>query len=460
MAAERIPPMHTLAAVAAFSAASLLAPDSSLEAAPDSVWPQFRGPRASGVAEGEAPPSSWSATENVVWSVPVPGRGWSSPIVWGERLYLTAVVNEGEDVEPRKGLYFGGNRDEPPETEHRWVVLCFETRKGRVLWEKLAHRGRPAGPLHIKNTYASETPVSDGERVYAYFGNLGIFAYDRDGNELWSRKLGSYKTRYGWGTAASPALHGDRLFIVHDNEESSFIIALDKRSGEPLWRRAREEKSNWATPFVWENSLRTEVVTSGSGKVRSYDLDGMLLWELRGMSTITIPTPQAAHGLLYVGSGYVMDKLRPIYAIRPGASGDISLEEGAAGSAHIAWRQPSAAPYNPSPLVHGDHLYVLFDRGFFACHDARSGREVYGKQRLSDEAQAFTASPWAHGGNIFCLSEDGDAFVIEPGPEFRVLEKNSLGEMCMATPAVAGGSLYIRTLTRLYRIAGSESPGK
>ncbi len=421
-----------------------------------SNWPQFRGPGGKGVSSELNLPDEWSvekdAEKNVAWKTGIPGRGWSCPIVWSERVFLTTAVNEGEEEEPKKGLYFGGNREAPSPHEHRWLVLSLDGKTGKVLWEKAVHRGKPEGSHHIKNTYASETPVTDGERVYAYFGNVGVFALDMDGKELWSKKLESHKTRYGWGTAASPVLHKDRLYIVNDNEEKSFLAALDAKTGTEAWRVERDEKSNWATPFAWETPQRTEIVTSGSGRVRSYGLDGKLLWELKGMSSIAIPTPFAGHDLLYVSSGFVMDEVRPAYAIRPGASGDISLKKDETQNNFIAWCQPKAGPYNPSTLVHGDCFYVLLDRGMLSCYDARTGKPHYEKKRLSDEPAAFTASPWAHGGKVFCLSEDGDTFVVQAGPEFKVLGKNPLGEMCMATPAMAGGSLFVRTISKLYRI--------
>jgi outer membrane protein assembly factor BamB len=413
-------------------------------------WPQFRGPDATGVSAETGLPDSWSPTENVVWKVPVAGRGWSSPIVWGERIFLTTAVSEGEEESPKKGLYFGGNRD-TPASAHRWDVLCLDWKTGKTLWEKTVHRGPPPQARHLKNTFASETPVTDGEGVYAYFGNVGLYAFDMDGKPRWSKSLGTFKTRFGWGMASSPVLHAGRIYVVNDNDERSFMVALDKATGDEVWRVDRNEKSNWATPFVWRNNVRTEIVTSGTGKVRSYDLDGKVLWELGGLSSITIPTPFVSRDLLFVGSGYVMDEKRPIFAVRPGAKGDISLKEGESSNASIAWWAPKASPYNPSPMAYGDHFYVLFDRGQFSAHEAATGKPVYEKQRLG-EAAAFTASPWAYEGKVFCLSEDGDTFVVQAGPEFKVLRTNSLGEMCMATPAIARKSLIIRTLGQLYRI--------
>jgi outer membrane protein assembly factor BamB len=215
----------------------------------------------------------------------------------------------------------------------------------------------------------------------------------------------------------------------------------------------RDEKSNWATPLVWENSRGTEIVTPGTGRVRSYDLDGKLLWEFKGMSVITIPTPSAAKDLLYVSSGYVLDGLRPVYAIRAGARGDISLKPGEKANEHIAWCQRTAGPYHPSPLVYGGHVYVLYDKGFLACYDAATGQEVYGRTRIDPGSDKFTASPVAADGKIYCISEDGDTFVIRAGPRFEVLARNPLDEMCLATPALAGDSLLLRTASRLYRIA-------
>ncbi|HZN12373.1 MAG TPA: serine/threonine protein kinase, partial [Blastocatellia bacterium] len=209
---------------------------------------------------------------------------------------------------------------------------------------------------------------------------------------------------------------------------------------------------NWATPYVWESGRRTEVITPGTKKVRAYDPDGKLLWELGGMSSIVIPTPFSKFGLLYLASGYVGDQRRPVFAVRPGAAGDITLREGERENQFIAWSQPQAGPYNPSPLVYGEHYYTLLDRGFLTAHDARTGKEIYGKQRIDPAAGAFTASPWAYQGKIFCLSEDGDTFVIQAGPEYKLLSKNSLDEMCMATPAISRDSLIIRTASKLYRI--------
>ena len=413
-------------------------------------WPQFRGPGGRGVAEGPNLPERWSATENVAWRTPVAGIGWSSPIVAGDRVFVTSVVSASETEKPTKGLYFGGER--PASTaEHRWMVTALDLASGRTLWAREAHRAVPASARHLKNSYASETPVTDGQRIYVQFGNVGLFCYDQDGNLLWSQKAEVMRMRYGWGTASSPVYHQGRLYLVNDNDQQSYVTALDATTGKPLWRVPRDEGSNWSTPLVWEHDGRTEIVTTGSQKVRSYALDGKPLWELRGMSTIVIPTPFAAHDLLYLSSGYVGDAHRPAYAIRPGASGDITAGEPASAK-FIAWYHPQGGAYNPSALVYGDYYYTLYDRGFLTAHDARTGKEIYGKQRLDPAAGAFTASPWGYNGKIFALSEDGVTYVIRAGAKYELLGQNALDEFTMATPAIAGDSLLLRTATALYRL--------
>ncbi len=418
----------------------------------DVNWPCFRGPLC-GVVEDELLPASWNTTENVRWKIDVVGRAWSSPVVWGDKIFLTTVASEGHVEEAKKGLYFGGNRNDPSSAIHHWIVYCYDWADGKILWQKTVHTGTPAEPVHIKNTYASETPVTDGERVYFYFGNLGVFCFDLQGREIWQKRLDPAKIRYNWGTAASPVLHGERLFIVNDNDKNSYLLALDKKTGNEVFRVQRDEKSNWVTPYIWENAQRTELVTCGTGKIRSYDLAGQLLWELRGMSVIAVPTPVEGNGLLYLCSGYVGDrKNRPIYAVRPGAAGDITPETEQNAGQYIAWYHPFGGPYNPSPITYGEYLYVLYDRGTVNCYEGRTGKLVYEKQQLAKDARAFTVSPWANDGKLFFLSEDGDTFVVKAGPEFKVLGRNALDEMCMATPATLRGNIIIRTLSKLYRI--------
>jgi outer membrane protein assembly factor BamB len=431
-------------------------------AGPGDNWPQFRGAQGGVAADDPALPTTWSSTENIAWKIDVPGRGWSSPIVWGDHVFITAAVNTIGTDEPLKPVptytarSFGGpmsGRDIGSSSDpHRWVVWDVDFKTGKIRWERTVHTGVPVEPKHQKNSYASETPATDGERVYVYSGNAGLFAFDMDGTPVWSKPMGPFKVRTGWGPASSPVVHKDRVYVVNDNDDRSFIAAYDTRTGAEIWKTIRDEGSNWTTPFVWEHEGRSEIVTAGTGKVRSYDLDGKLLWTLTGMSTIQIPTPFAVRGLLYISSGYPGDALRPVYAIRPGASGDISLKPGETSNASIVWSHSTLGAYNPSGLVLGDYYYTLIDRGILTCNDAKTGKEIYARQRITTEAASFTASPWTYNGRIFAMSEDGDTYVIQAGPEFKVLGKNSLNEMTLATPAVANGSLVVRTASKLYRI--------
>jgi outer membrane protein assembly factor BamB len=427
----------------------------------DDNWPQFRGPGSRGTSDERDLPASWSKTENVAWATKIAGRGWSSPIVWGDKIFVTSAIQVGGEVEKVKpGLYFGGER-KTPKIPYRDIVVCLDLNTGKILWEKTAFEGVPKFGHHLKNTMASETPVTDGERVYAYFGNVGLFAYDFDGNQKWSRELGAYPMANNWGTAASPALAEGRIYIQDDNEKRSFLSAIDAKTGKELWRKDRDEKSNWATPFVWKNDKRTEIVTCGKKLVRSYDLDGKVLWELGGMSSIVIPTPFTADGLLYVTSGYVLDRKKPIFAIKPGASGDISLDTAKkeTSNSHIAWANLQAGPYNVTPVLYKDVIYVLYDRGSLSAFDSHSGKALYDPpQHRIGTSGHYTASPWAYNDKIFCLSEEGQTLVIEAGgTKPKIVHKNELDELCMATPAIARGSLFIRTESQLYRISNKNS---
>ena len=391
--------------------------DISVSAAEDN-WPKFRGLRAGVAEDSPTLPESWSQTENVVWKIEIPGFGWSSPIVWGDLIVVTSAVSENPGPGAQLGLYDGHSSSEIPDSTHRWMVYGIDLNDGHVRWEREVRSSIPPIARHGKNTYASETAVTDGERVYAYFGGIGLFAFDLEGTPVWAQDMEALDYRSGWGSGASPVLHEDRIYIVNDNEGQSFIAAFDKYTGEEQWRVNRDEGSNWSTPFVWENNIRTEIVTAGTDKVRSYGLDGELLWELTGMTWITAPTPFAAHGLLYVSSGFLSDSVRPVYAILPGAVGDITLPEGRTRNEYIAWSNPKLGTYSTSALVYGDYHYTLLDRGFLICTDARTGEEVYSRKRIARRATAFTASLWAYNGKVFALSEEGETFVIKAGPEY------------------------------------------
>jgi outer membrane protein assembly factor BamB len=418
--------------------------------------PRFLSNREPAPGDLSVPPSTWSATENVLWKVDLPGIAWSTPIVLGDRVFVTSCISKGEVAEPRKGLYLedlDANKYPKPTTPHVWKVICLDLASGEVKWEQTAHEGVPPKPHHIKNSLASETPTTDGERIYALFGNIGLYCYDLDGKLLWSQRFEPRETRYGWGTSISPVVYKGRVYVANDNDEESYLLAFDAKTGSELWRVPRDEQTNYSTPFVWENENRTELVISGINWARSYDLNGQLLWQLKGRSILAIPTPFARFGNLYLTSGHVAWGENPMYAIRPGAEGDISPSDDPSKplSEYLAWYQPKAGPYHPTPLIIGDQIYVLYDRGFMASYDAKTGREVYPRKRIPN-GRAFTSSPWTYDDKLFCINEDGVTFVIKPGPEFEILYTNTLAEddMCMASPVVVGDKLLIRTSARLY----------
>ncbi|MBT5927507.1 MAG: PQQ-like beta-propeller repeat protein, partial [Verrucomicrobia bacterium] len=363
-------------------------------------WPSFRGESASGVSEASNLPMTWGENQNIAWKKELAGRGWASPIVWRDQIFLTTVVSSGEVEAPKKGLYFGGERPEPAKDVHRWMVLSLDEKSGEILWQTQLKEAPPSSTIHIKNTYASETPVTDGKHLYVYFGYMGLYCLNLQGEVVWKHNWEPRKTRYGWGTSSSPILHGDSVIIVNDNEEESYVAAFDKNSGQPLWKTKRDEPTNFSTPFIWKNSLRNELITTGVRKTRAYDLTGEPLWEFKGMSTICIPTPFADGDLLFVAAGYVGDNERPnkpVYVVTPGGSGDITPPEGKSSSEFIAWMQPESAPYNPSPILYKNRLYVLWDFGFFSSRHALTGEEIYEKQRFKPRGRVgFTASPWAY----------------------------------------------------------------
>jgi outer membrane protein assembly factor BamB len=421
---------------------------------PAGHWPQFRGPGALGVCAEAQLPTEWGPDTNVRWKVEIPGAGWSSPIVWDDKVFVTtAVAPKQARPKPFSESYGGPNFGTPPDGIYRWEVYCLDRATGKVLWKQVAAERRPAIPIHPSNSYASETPVTDGARLYAYFGMTGLFCYDLAGKLLWSKGLGTYTMQMGWGTGSSPAQDGDGLFVQCDNEEQSFLVALDKKTGTELWRVPRDEKSSWGTPFVWRNKVRTELVAVGGKKVRSYDpATGKLLWELGGMSGMATTTPVADDERLYTGSVGMGGGGSPLVAVKAGASGDITLPKVETSNAGVAWSRTRAGPWMPSPLLYRGYLYVLEARlGLLSCYDARTGQPAYEKQRLQ-RARGFTASPWAYAGRVFCLDQDGLTFVVKAGPKFELLATNQLDDRFAASPAAAGGDLFLRGVSCLYCI--------
>ena len=471
--------LAALAAFAVLAAAPVPGEERPDETDASANWPRFRGPLANPVGTHPDLPITWSRTENVEWAASVPGVGWSSPVVWGNRIFLTAATSPQEMKGPSLGTDFSNNyiaelraQGLPPEEVNRRLfardrelpeevviglhVYCLDLESGAMLWERELYRGQPLGGRHRKNSYASETPVTDGTNVYAYFTHHGLFAFDMEGNPAWDTPLAAHPTVRDFGTGASPALHGDRLYVLNDNEESGFLAAFDKRSGTELWRTPREiterRRTGWSTPFVWENEVRSEIVTMGPGIVISYDFEGNPLWHMKRMAGSPIQSPFAWEGRLFISAGASGGQYRPLAAIRPGGAGDITPAEGSDSNEHVVWYDRLAGgTYLPTPVIYDGALYVLYSRGIFARYDVDTGERVY-RSRIAEGAAAFTASPWAYGGYVFALGEEGDTFVIEAGDEYRLAGVNDLGDWSLASPAIVGDRLLIRTQNHLYSI--------
>ena len=423
-------------------------------------WPRLRGADASGLpndGKHKGLPIKWSKTENVKWKTQVPGTGWSSPVVWGDKVFITSVINDKaeENEKPKAGLYLGLGRRGVPSGTHHWMVYCMDLKTGKIIWKNEAHTGEPPVGRHPKSCYAAETPVTDGKRLYVLFGDLGMWCYDLNGKELWKHSIEPKKTMWDYGAAASPVIHGNQIIYVYDNNEQSYMASLDAEKGTEKWRVLRDGKSTWATPFIWSTKDRTEIVVPGKKKILSYGLDGKVLWELTGrMSNLVIPSPFVVDNLLYVTSGYFADPHRPVYAIKPGAKGDISLKDDDNSNEYIQWYQPKGGPYNTTPLVYNGIYYLLLDQGMISTYDSKTGKQFYDRIRFPRGA-SFTTSPWAYKDRLFCLAENGKTYVIKTGKEFEILHVNDLDELCMACPAIVDGKLLIRTAGAVYCISNS-----
>ncbi len=429
-------------------------------AATGADWPQFRGPSASGVGPADSAPMEWDATKgrNVVWKVEVPGLAASSPIVWGDRIYLTTAVSQDQTQKFRVGLY--GDTDSAKDlSPHAWKVLAFDKKTGTLLWERTAHQGIPKTKRHPKSSQASATPATNGEVVVAYFGSEGLYAYSSEGKVLWSKDLGIQNSGWffdpdsEWGAASSPVLYKNSVIVQCDRHKDSFIAAFDLHDGKELWHTARNEIPTWGTPTIVSGKDRVEVVTNGSKAIRGYDADtGKELWTLGPNSEITCTTPVSAHGLIFVTAGY--PPLQPIYAIKSGSNGDLTLKEGKDSSDAIAWSTQRGGAYLPSPLAYGDLLYLVNNNGILAAYDAKTGSRAY-QQRIGEGA-SFTASPVAAAGNLYFATEDGDIYVVKAGPKYELIAKNPMGEAMLATPAWAGDQLIVRGERHLFAIAGKK----
>ncbi|MEW6208479.1 MAG: PQQ-binding-like beta-propeller repeat protein [Acidobacteriota bacterium] len=421
-------------------------------------WPSFRGANASGIAEGFPTPTRWNvpAGENVKWKTAIPGLGHSSPVIWGNRLFITAAVSGQGDPKLRVGLYgdIGSVQD---DTAHKWIVYCLDKRTGKILWERIAHTGVPKIKRHPKSTHASSTPATDGKHLVVMFGSEGLYCYDMNGKLLWKKDLGVLDSGYyvvaqaQWEFGSSPIIYKDKIFLQCDVQKGSFVAALSIRDGRELWRTPREEVPTWSSPTVCQVAGHALLLVNGYKHIGGYDAEtGKEVWRLKGGGDIPVPTPVVAHDLVFITNAH--GRMAPIYAVRLDAAGDISLAENATSNKHVAWMVPRDGAYMITPLVYGDHLYSSKNNGVLYCFEARTGNRVY-QERLGDGATGFTASPVASNGKLYFSSEDGDVYVVRAGAKFELIAKNSMGEVCMATPAISEGVLYFRTQGHVISIA-------
>jgi outer membrane protein assembly factor BamB len=421
------------------------------------TWPSFRGPNASGIADGQPLPETWNVKtgENVLWRTPIPGLAHSSPVVWGDTVFVTTAISSRAGATFKPGLYGDGDASDD-DSPHKWMVYAVDARTGKIAWERVAFDGPPKNKRHIKSTYASASPATDGRIVVAWFGSQGVFAYDMQGTPLWQVDvgrvdMGAYDIpSYEWGPASSPIVWEDLVILQVDTQTDSFLIALDAATGRTVWKTERDELPSWGTPTVIGTEKGDELVTNASNYIRGYDpRTGKELWKLGGSSKITAPTPVGADGLIIVASGRAPE--RPIFAVRPGSRGDLTLQKDQPASASVAWSKTGRGSYMPTPLAYNGILYVLANNGVFDAYDLKTGEEIY-RQRLEPVGSGFSASPVAANGRIYISSEDGDIIVVEASREFRKVAVNPMGELLMATPALSNGVMYVRSASSLFAL--------
>ena len=403
-------------------------------------WPQWRGPMFNGVAPLGDPPVRWSATENLKWKSPIAGRGHSTPIVWGKQVFLLTAITLDKDVPPAYTIPTDTPRVRPHNAvSTTWkpqalAIVCLDRASGQELWQRTVREVMPHQSSHWKGSYASASPVTDGQHVYAYFGSFGLYCYDMDGSFVWKKDLGPQVMEDSLGEGSSPMLWGNTLVVVVDHELQSFVAAIDKRTGEEIWRQSREEVSNWSTPRIFEHEGRPQVVVNGK-MVCSYDLkNGELLWRCGHQSEGAIPMPAVGHGLVFATSGFAEDTL---HAIALGQRGDLT------DSGHVVWSLDRGTPYVPCPMLWGDEIYLLEDRSFVSCLRAVDGKRHYFKHRLPGTLN-FSASPVGAADRLYLLSEAGRTVVLKRGPRLEVLAMNSIDETFYASPAIVGTEIYLR----------------
>lgn len=420
-------------------------------------WPSFRGAQASGIAEGQNLPDTWNVKsgENILWRTPIPGLAHSSPVVWGNRIFVSSAVSSDPKASFRPGLYGDGDASQD-RSRHRWMIYAVNKRDGKILWERVAYEGEPKEKRHIKSTYANSTPATDGRIVVAWFGSQGVYAFDINGRPLWNVDLGRVDMgaydipTYEWGPASSPIIWNNLVILQCDTQADSFLLALDAATGKTVWKTERDELPSWGTPTVAMTPNGPVLVTNASNFIRGYDPQtGKELWRLGRSSKITAPTPIFSDDVFVVASGRGPE--RPIFVVRSNARGDLTLPEGKSDSEAIVWSRTGRGSYMPTPLSYKGNLYVLSNNGLFDAYNLKTGAEVY-RQRLPLVGSGFSASPIAADGKIYLSNEDGEILVIAAGDKFEHVATNSMGELLMATPAISQGVMYVRSAQSLIAI--------
>ncbi|HXD34897.1 MAG TPA: PQQ-binding-like beta-propeller repeat protein [Pyrinomonadaceae bacterium] len=428
------------------------------QAADQAHWPQWRGPFFTGMARGDAP-TTWNDTTNIKWKVEIPGKGLSTPVIWGDRIFVTTAIPTGKPAAtpaPTQPATTGQSRgrgaggDTGPQVEHKFDVLCLDRKTGKLLWQRTAKVAVPhEGHHRVYGSFASNSPVTDGKYLYAFFGSRGIYCYDFNGKLQWEKDLGvQMKIKLGFGEGTAPLLDGNRLILVFDHEAGSFIVALDKRNGKELWRVPRDEGSSWSTPLAVDHAGRRQIIVAATRKVRSYDAEnGKVLWEAAGLGANAIPVPVHQDGVVFVMSGYRDPRLM---AIKLGKEGDLT------GTDSILWSQTRGLAYTTSPVLHDNKLFVVTDNGVVSAFNIATGEPHFAQVRLP-KTYNFKASPVGANGKLYLATEDGDVVVLKMSDKFEVIATNTLADQVfIATPVIAGGELFLRGQNNLFCISQSK----
>lgn len=424
-------------------------------------WPSFRGANGAGLGDGSDPPAVWDAEKsiNILWKTPIPGLGHSSPVIWGERIFVTTSVSSDANSKFVHGLTQTG-ASANDNSKHSWRVYCLDQKTGRVIWEKVVYEGAPKVQRHVKASYANPTPATDGRHLVVSFGSEGLYCFDIDGRLLWKQDLGildggwSSDADFHWGFGSSPIIYKHLAIVQCDTQTQSFVAAFNLNNGKRVWQTAREEDSSWSTPTIFETGDHAELITSGTRYYRGYDpLTGKELWRMADGVDVKIPTPVVAHDLIFLGGGS-LDVKHPFYAVRTGVKGEIKPET---DSKSVVWKNAQIRPHIVTPIVYEDYLYVCTDNGILTQYHAKTGEPTF-RARLGSGG-SFSASPVAADGKLYFASEDGDVFVVKAGSSFELISRNTVGEVIFATPAISSKMIVIRGQHHLFGIRKDQVTG-